>query len=126
MRGALQTRMNLEMACTDAMIALAVQVRPQDVCLVPEKRVELTTEGGLDVIAHYTTVSTATQRLQQAGIRVSLFIDPDPAQLDAAARMGAPVVELHTGAYAEAQGAEQARELARIQQAAPCGKSWLT
>lgn len=118
MRGALQTRMNLEMACTDAMIELALQVKPQDVCLVPEKRTELTTEGGLDVLAHYAIVSTATQRLQQAGIRVSLFIDPEPAQLDAAARMGAPVVELHTGAYAEAQGPEQARELARIQQAA--------
>lgn len=118
MRGALQTRMNLEMACTDAMIALAEQVRPQDVCLVPEKRAELTTEGGLDVVTHYATVSTAVQRLQQAGIRVSLFIDPEPAQLDAAARMGATVVELHTGAYAEAHGAEMTHELTRIQYAA--------
>ncbi len=118
MRDALQTRMNLEMSCTEAMIALAEQVKPQDVCLVPEKRAELTTEGGLDVITHYTTVSAATQRLTQAGSRVSLFIDPEPAQLDAAARMGAPVVELHTGAYAEAQGAARARELARIHQAA--------
>jgi pyridoxine 5-phosphate synthase len=118
MRGALQTRMNLEMACTDAMIALAEQVRPQDVCLVPEKRAELTTEGGLDVVTHYATVGAATRRLQQAGIRVSLFIDPEPAQLDAAARMGVPVIELHTGAYAESSGLEMARELTRIQQAA--------
>lgn len=118
MRGALQTRMNLEMACTDAMIALAEQVKPQDVCLVPEKRAELTTEGGLDVITNYSAVSAAAQRLTQAGIRVSLFIDPEPAQLDAAARMGAPVVELHTGAYAEAQGATRTQELTRIQQAA--------
>lgn len=118
MRGALQTRMNLEMACTDAMIALAEQVRPQDVCLVPEKRAELTTEGGLDVVTHYATVSTAVQRLQQAGIRVSLFIDPEPAQLDAAARMGATVVELHTGAYAETHGAEMTHELTRIEHAA--------
>lgn len=118
MRDALQTRMNLEMACTEAMLALAEQVRPQDVCLVPEKRAELTTEGGLDVITHYANVNAAAQRLTRTGVRVSLFIDPEPAQLDAAARMGAPVVELHTGAYAEAQGAVRARELARIQQAA--------
>lgn len=118
MRGALQTRMNLEMACTDAMVRLAETVKPQDVCLVPEKRAELTTEGGLDVVAHFDAVSAATQRLKAAGIRVSLFIDPEPAQLDAAARMGAPVVELHTGAYAEHRGDLQLRELNRIQQAA--------
>ncbi len=118
MRGALQTRMNFEMACTDAMLQLAEQIKPQDVCLVPEKRAELTTEGGLDVITHYESVSVATRRLTAAGIRVSLFIDPDARQLDAAARMGAPVIELHTGAYAEATGAEQSRELARIQSAA--------
>ena len=118
MRGALQTRMNLEMACTDAMIRLAETIKPQDVCLVPEKRAELTTEGGLDVVAHFDVVSAATQRLNAAGVRVSLFIDPEPAQLDAAARLGAPVVELHTGAYAEHRGDPQLRELTRIQNAA--------
>lgn len=118
MRDALQTRMNLEMACTDAMVALAESVKPQDVCLVPEKRAELTTEGGLDVLSNYSAIQSATQRLGGAGVRVSLFIDPEPKQLDAAAKLGAPVVELHTGAYAEAHGAEQARELTRLQQAA--------
>lgn len=118
MRGALQTRMNLEMACTDEMLALAEMVKPQDVCLVPEKRAELTTEGGLDVAGQFDLVSNATRRLSAAGIRVSLFIDPEPMQLDAAARMGASVVELHTGAFAEQSGAGQARELSRIQHAA--------
>jgi pyridoxine 5-phosphate synthase len=118
MRGALQTRMNLEMACTDAMIALAEHIKPPDVCLVPEKRAELTTEGGLDVLSNFTAIHSATQRLSDAGIRVSLFIDPEFKQLDAAAKLGAPVVELHTGAYAEAHAGAQARELTRLQQAA--------
>jgi len=117
-RQSLQTRMNLEMACTNEMLELAEDIKPQDVCLVPEKRAELTTEGGLDVVGHYELVSAATQRLSNAGIRVSLFIDPDHQQLDAAARIGAPVVELHTGAYAEQQGELQLRELARIREAA--------
>ncbi len=117
-RQSLQTRMNLEMACTNEMLELAEDIKPQDVCLVPEKRAELTTEGGLDVVGHFDLVSAATQRLSNAGIRVSLFIDPDHQQLDAAARIGAPVVELHTGAYAEQQGEPQLRELARIREAA--------
>jgi len=118
MRDALQTRMNLEMACTDAMVTLAEAVKPQDVCLVPEKRAELTTEGGLDVVGNFAVIQTATQRLTAAGIRVSIFIDPEPRQLDAAAKLPAPVVELHTGAYADAHGEQQVRELTRLQQAA--------
>src|SRR5262245_21045020 len=110
--------MNLEIAATPEMIAIALEVQPRDVCLVPEKRTEVTTEGGLDVAANPGPVAEACRRLADGGIRVSLFIDPDEAQVDAAARAGAPVVELHTGAYAEAQGAERARELARIAEAA--------
>jgi len=118
MRDALQTRMNLEMACTDAMVTLAEAIKPQDVCLVPEKRAELTTEGGLDVVGNFAAIQSATQRLTAAGIRVSIFIDPEPRQLDAVAKLPAPVVELHTGAYADAHGEQQARELTRLQQAA--------
>ena len=118
MREALKTRMNLEMACTDAMIAIAEHIKPQDCCLVPEKRAELTTEGGLDVIANFDHLKQSCQRLAAAGVRVSIFIDADTKQLDAAAKLGAPVVELHTGAYADAHGAAQARELGRLQQAA--------
>ncbi|WP_336367110.1 pyridoxine 5'-phosphate synthase [Marinobacter sp. C2H3] len=99
----LQTRMNLEMAVTDAMLAFAEQVRPECVCLVPEKREELTTEGGLDVEGQEARVARACERLAAIGAEVSLFIDPDPAQIDAAVRCGAPVIELHTGEYAEAQ-----------------------
>jgi len=110
--------MNLEMACTDAMIAIAEHIKPQVCCLVPEKRAELTTEGGLDVIANFDHLKQSCQRLAAVGVRVSIFIDADPKQLDAAAKLGAPVIELHTGAYADAQGAAQARELTRLQQAA--------
>ncbi len=118
MRTALQTRMNLEIAATPEMIAIALEVQPPDVCLVPEKRTEVTTEGGLDVTAQLQLVTDACRRLAAGGIRVAIFIDPDAAQVDAAARAGAPVVELHTGAYAEAQGPERARELARLAEAA--------
>jgi len=118
LRETLKTRMNLEMACTDAMIKIAEQVKPQDCCLVPENRAELTTEGGLDVIGNFDHVKASCQRLAAAGVRVSIFIDADPRQLDAAAKLGAPVIELHTGAYADAQGADQARELLRLQKAA--------
>jgi pyridoxine 5-phosphate synthase len=118
LRSALQTRMNLEIAATPEMIAIALEVQPRDVCLVPEKRTEVTTEGGLDVAAQPGVVAEACRRLAAGGIRVSLFIDPDAAQVDAAARAGAPVIELHTGAYAEAQDAERARELARLAAAA--------
>jgi pyridoxine 5-phosphate synthase len=99
----LQTRMNLEMAVTEAMLAFAERVRPECVCLVPEKREELTTEGGLDVKGQEARVANACERLGQLGAQVSLFIDPDPVQIDAAVRCGAPVVELHTGEYAEAR-----------------------
>jgi pyridoxine 5-phosphate synthase len=114
MRGALQTRMNLEIAATSEMIAIALDLLPADVCLVPEKRTEVTTEGGLDITARAEVIADACRRLAAGGIRVSIFIDPDAVQVEAAARAGAPVVELHTGAYAEAQGADRARELARI------------
>ena len=120
-RRVLQTRMNLEMACTEEMLGLAEEIKPQDVCLVPEKRAELTTEGGLDVVGHYDLISAAVHRLSSAGIRVSLFIDPENNQLEAAAKMGAPVIELHTGAYAEHQGQSQMAELVRIKAAAQYG-----
>ena len=121
LRPLITTRMNLESAVTEEMIAFALRIRPQDVCLVPEKREELTTEGGLDVVQGFDRVQEATRRLSAAGIRVSLFIDPDPAQLDAAHAIGAPVVELHTGRYAESEGEEMARELQRIRAAATHG-----
>ena len=115
----LQTRMNLEMAVTEEMLVLAENLAPADCCLVPERREELTTEGGLDVAAQTDALSAACDRLAVRGIRVSLFVDPEPAQLDAARATGAPVVELHTGAYADAPDSEQAgRELARIVAAA--------
>jgi pyridoxine 5-phosphate synthase len=123
LRPALQTRMNLEMAATAEMIDIALDVKPQDVCLVPERREERTTEGGLDVEGNFDTIRHACSELGQAGIRVSLFIAPDSAQLDAAKEAGAPVVELHTGHYADASGREQAEELERIRAAAQYGAS---
>jgi pyridoxine 5-phosphate synthase len=111
---AVQTRLNLEMAVTDAMIEFAVKHRPSDCCLVPERREELTTEGGLDVAGQKSRIADACKTLAQHGIRVSLFIDPDAKQIEASAEAGAPVVELHTGAYAEATVPAVARELARI------------
>lgn len=116
-----RTRVNLEMAVTSEMLAIAVERSPADVCLVPEKREELTTEGGLDVLANQQAVAAAVARLQGAGIRVSLFIDPDPAQLQAAAAVAAPVVELHTGTYADAAGEVQQRELQRLHDACILG-----
>jgi pyridoxine 5-phosphate synthase len=121
MREALQTRMNLEMAATEAMLRFAREVRPQDCCLVPERREELTTEGGLDVAGQVDRLKDCCAGLDDAGIRVSLFIDPEPEQLEAALECGAPVVELHTGAYAEATGERQALELMRITEAARFG-----
>ncbi len=118
LRPLIKTRMNLESAVTDEMLAFALRIRPNDVCLVPEKREELTTEGGLDVVQGFDRVQEATRRLSAAGIRVSLFIDPEPAQLDAAQALGAPVVELHTGRYAESAGDEMVIELQRIRVAA--------
>tara|TARA_R110002049_G_scaffold93308_1_gene230733 strand:- start:3408 stop:4145 length:738 start_codon:yes stop_codon:yes gene_type:complete len=117
----LQTHMNLECAVTDEMLAIAVRTAPRDVCLVPEKREEVTTEGGLDVASQLSRVTDACAQLRDSGIRASLFIDPEPAQLDAALAAGAPVIELHTGAYADATGAAQEAELARIARAARYG-----
>lgn len=123
LREVLQTRMNLELAVTDEMLAFAQRIKPQDVCLVPERREELTTEGGLDVISNSGKIAEAIARLGEAGIRVSLFIDPDLKQIDAAKAAHAPVIEIHTGAYAEADQAHgdarsQAAQLQRIEAAA--------
>ena len=119
---AVRTRMNLEMALTEEMLDNALTVMPQDVCLVPEKRNEVTTEGGLNVLAQQEKVAHFTQVLTQAGIRVSLFIDADEAQIQAAQDVGAPVIELHTGAYAEAhQPEEQQVQLSRIEEGAHFG-----
>ncbi len=117
----LRTHMNLEMAVTDEMLDIAKRVGPRDVCLVPEKREELTTEGGLDVAGQVDRIAAACRELGNAGMRVSLFINPDRDQLDAAIAAGAPVVELHTGRYAETEGKEQAAELSRIVDAAEYG-----
>jgi pyridoxine 5-phosphate synthase len=119
MQRCLNTRVNLEMAVTDAMLEIATAVGPADCCLVPEQREELTTEGGLDVAGQRERIGAAVATLGAAGIRASLFIDPDPAQVDASAAAGAPVIELHTGAYADAATpAAAAVELERIVAAA--------
>ena len=123
LRPLIKTRMNLECAVTPEMIDIACQVKPHDVCLVPEKREEVTTEGGLDVISYFAAVKAATKKLMDAGIRVSLFIDPEEKQIQAAKETGATVVELHTGRYADLDGADQAKELERIRKAAIFGKS---
>lgn len=123
LRPLIKTRMNLECAVTPEMINIACQVKPHDVCLVPEKREEVTTEGGLDVLGHYAAVEAATKQLKSAGIRVSLFIDPDEKQIKAAKDVGATVVELHTGRYADVSGEEQIKELERIKKAAQYGVS---
>ena len=117
-RRVIRTSMNLEMAATDEMRDIALEVRPQNCCIVPEKRMELTTEGGLDVIAHQARISDLVAALKDVGIAVSLFIEPDEKVVDAAARSGAAVIELHTGVYAEARGDAQGRELDRIRAAA--------
>jgi len=118
----LQTRMNLEMAVTDEMVGYALRIRPEECCLVPERRQELTTEGGLDVVTHAKRIRDACTRLMDAGVRVSLFIDADPAQLEAAAGSGAPVIEIHTGRYADAPTAEErGDELGRIELAVQQG-----
>jgi pyridoxine 5-phosphate synthase len=118
LRPLLQTRMNLEMGLTPEMVEIAIGVRPQDCCLVPEKREEITTEGGLEVAADVERVAAGVKKLSAAGIRVALFIAPDLAQIEAAKRSGAPVIELHTGTYAETTGSAQARELERLSTAA--------
>ena len=114
MRPLLQTRMNLEMAVTDEMLEFARRVQPADCCLVPERRAEITTEGGLDVLGQMGRLRESCALLSAAGIRVALFIDPDPAQIEASVRVGAPVVELHTGRYCEASGEQAERELERL------------
>lgn len=115
MRPVLTTRMNLEIAVTDEMVAFVKEIQPHHVCFVPEKRQEITTEGGLDVLGHFEDVKAATQALTAIGCDVSLFIDADFAQIDAAIACGAPTIELHTGAYADAKTAEaQQIELERI------------
>jgi pyridoxine 5-phosphate synthase len=118
LRPLLQTRMNLEMGLTDEMLDIAIAVHPHDCCLVPEKREEITTEGGLDVAGNIERVAAGVRKLAAAGIRVALFIAPDLAQIEAAKRSGASVIELHTGTYAEGSGAAQARELERLATAA--------
>jgi pyridoxine 5-phosphate synthase len=122
LRARVQTRMNLEMAVADDIVSFACRLRPQDCCLVPERRQELTTEGGLDVVGGHKKIAPACARLAQAGIRVSLFVDADPDQIEAAAKIGAPVIEIHTGPYADAQYDEMRRaELVRIEQAVQQG-----
>ncbi len=117
----MQTHMNLELAVTDEMLGIACSFAPSDCCLVPERREELTTEGGLDVAGQVGRVTEACARLADAGIRVSLFVDPEERQLEAAVACGAPVVELHTGAYAEAGGEQRVEALQRILHAAEFG-----
>ncbi len=114
----IRTRMNLEMAATDEMVAIATSIKPRDCCLVPERREELTTEGGLDVAAQVVRLTGVCRELRAAGIRVSLFIEPDSTQIEAAKAVGAPVVELHTGRYANADVHGQASESMRLQEAA--------
>ena len=110
--------LNFEMAATEEMLQIALRAKPHAACIVPEKREERTTEGGLDAIGGHNHLAPMIARLNDAGIRVSLFIEADPRQLDAAKRLGAPVIEIHTGAYCEAQGEERERHLARIVEAA--------
>ena len=110
--------LNMEMAATNEMVAIACRLKPQACCLVPEKREELTTEGGLDVLAHQLRLASVVDKLSAAGCRVSMFIDPDEAQVRASHAIGAPVIELHTGHYANLAGATRQAELARIRQAA--------
>jgi len=113
-----ELHLNMEMAVTNEMIAIACRLKPQAVCLVPEKREELTTEGGLDVAGHQTRMASAVAKLMDAGCRVSMFIDPAKAQLDACKAIGAPVIELHTGHFANLKGAAQAEELKAVRDAA--------
>ena len=120
----LQTRMNLEMAATEEMLSIAADVKPSDVCLVPERREELTTEGGLDVVSNQSYLRDYCKQLADKGVRVSLFIDADEKQIEAAADIGVPVIEIHTGHYADAHSVEETRqELTRIQVAARLGDS---
>jgi pyridoxine 5-phosphate synthase len=114
LRETVSVKLNLELACSDEIVGIACAVRPDQATLVPERREEVTTEGGLDVIRHRDAVARSIDRLRQAGVYVSLFLDPSPEQLEAAAALGAEAVELHTGQYALAKGREQAAELAKL------------
>ena len=118
LRETLSTRMNLEMANNPDIVRIALEVKPEEVCLVPERRQELTTEGGLDVVGQRDALVPVVEALSEAGIAVSLFIDPDAQQVEAASAIGAPTIELHTGAYAEHTGTERKKELARLTDAA--------
>lgn len=124
LQDAISAPVNLEMAATEEMLAIALAARPHAVCIVPERREEVTTEGGLDAEGSAGMLSPVVSRLSQAGIRVSLFIDPDERQVRAAASLKAPVVELHTGHYAEAEGAERRSELDRLTRAAAETSAW--
>ena len=122
LRGRVRTRMNLEIAATDEMVKIACRVRPDDVCLVPERRAELTTEGGLNVAGQKAILTQVTLSLQKAGIRVSMFVDPDTLQIEASRDVGADAIEIHTGAYAEALNAtEEDREFDRVVEAVTTG-----
>ena len=122
LRGRVQTRMNLEMAATDEMVKIACRVRPDDVCLVPERRAELTTEGGLNVAGQKAILTQITLSLQKAGIRVSMFVDPDTLQIEASRDVGADAIEIHTGAYAESLSVtEEDREFERVVEAVTTG-----
>ena len=122
LKDVLQTRMNFEMGVTDFMLDFAEQIRPEHICLVPETRQELTTEGGLDVAGQEERIRAAVQRLSKLGCEVSLFIDAEERQIEASRRIGAPAIELHTGRYADAHTPEEAaRELARIRDGVACG-----
>ena len=118
LRQRLTAALNLEMAGTPEMTAHALALKPDDACLVPERREELTTEGGLDVVGHANALREVVSRLRDGGIRVSMFVDPDPKQLDASRELGADAVEIHTGTYANAAGARLERELEAVRQAA--------
>ncbi|HHU13605.1 MAG: pyridoxine 5'-phosphate synthase [Kiritimatiellae bacterium] len=118
LRETLSTRMNLEMANNPDIVRIALEVKPEEVCMVPERRQELTTEGGLDVVGQRDALVPVVEALSEAGIAVSLFIDPDAQQVEAASAIGAPTIELHTGAYAEHTGTERKKELARLTDAA--------
>ena len=122
LRDRLTTRMNLESAVTEEMISIALKIKPHDICLVPERREELTTEGGLDVVKYFDQINRACQKLGEAGIRVSLFINADPLQIDATARAGAPVIEIHTGSYADAVTPEaQEKQFVEVKKAVAMG-----
>ena len=118
LKEAIGTKLNFEMGNSPEIVTIALKVLPADVCLVPESREEVTTEGGLDCVTHLASLEPTLKAMRDAGIRVSLFIDPEPAQIAAASSLGAPVVELHTGAYAEASGASREAELSRLLRAA--------